>query len=319
MRRQPQQAVVSPSGLAAGSRRIDTALREQQRLLRTAAARLELASGSDVHHGRIAARRMRSLLRSFRPLLDVRRARLMRAELRSFARALAAVREADVRRDLLLALARRDPEVAPGDFQRLSLMLEDLCLEARASLRRHVAEPGWDALGAAILGDTAADSLLVRRDAGLDRLLRAVDKSWREAVQLLESEPTQAAELHALRLRLKHCRYALEPVADVRPEEAARLLRRLRAAQDLIGEHRDTLLAEHWVRLNNRSLGGHLSRRLLRLLKRHEQTLRKQAARQAGKVLPAYRQWRKAIRPLRKARTTGRASRGRARPSSARS
>jgi CHAD domain-containing protein len=290
-----------------GSRRVEAALREQQRLLRSAAARLQAAGGADVHHGRVSARRMRSLLKTFRPMLDTRRARLMRADLRSFARSLSAVREADVRRDLLVALSRRDPAVAPADFQRLNTILEDLCLEARASLRRHRAEPGWVALTAAIEGESVMEELRVRPGSTLAEVLQLVDGSWREAARLLRREPTEAAELHALRLALKHFRYALEPVADVQPGDVAELNRRLRTAQDRIGEHRDVILAEHWVRSNERSLGGHLSRRLLRLLERHEKLLRRQAAARALKVLPAGRRWRRATRQLRTAGKKGRA------------
>jgi len=112
-----------------------------------------------------------------------------------------------------------------------------------------------------------------------------------------------------LRLALKHCRYALEPVSDLRAAEARKLLRRLRDAQDRIGEHRDTLQAEHWVRANGRALGGPLSRFLLQLLERHEKRIRRQAAARARKVLPAYQDWRKATRRLRKETRPGRRSR----------
>jgi CHAD domain-containing protein len=301
MRRKRARSSRPLPDVAEGSRRVEAALREQQRLLRAAGARLKSAGRADIHHGRVAARRLRSLLKTFRPLLDARRARRMRADLRRFARSLAAVREADVRRDLLLALSRRDAGVAPADFQRLSVILDDLCLEARASLRRHVAEPGWAALNAAIGADAVIDQLHLRRDASLADVLQLANDAWRKAARLLEAGPTGTAELHELRLALKHCRYALESVADVHPKEVDRLLRRLRVAQDRIGEHRDAFLADQWVRLNERSLGWHLSRRLLRLLEQKEGSLRRQAADRARKVLPAYEQWRRASRPIRKA------------------
>jgi CHAD domain-containing protein len=319
MRARPKRQTVRVQAIAEGSRRVEAALREQQRLLGATAARLETADGADIHHGRVAARRLRSLLKTFRPLLDVRRGRLMRTDLRSFARALAAAREADVRRDLLVSLSRRDPCIAPLDFQRLSVKLEDLCLEARATLRRHAGEPGWAALCDALRDDAVLGHILVRRDAELAELLRLVDDSWRKSVRLLAKAPEEAAQLHELRLALKHCRYALEPVADVRPKATARLLRRVRVAQDAIGEHRDTVLADHWVRLNERSLGGHVSGRLTGLLKRQEKYRRKRAAARAGDVLVAYREWRKATGPLRKETKKARASPGRAPPSSARS
>ena len=306
----PQLRPESPPPLpdaAAGSLRIEAALRAQQRLVAAGATRLHDASVEDIHHARVAARRLRSLLKTYRPLLDARRARLYRIDLRSFARALAAVREADVRRDMLVALARREPSVTPIEFQRLSVHLEDKCLAARQALRRHLHEPGWTALCKALERHAASERLVVRRDADLERVLDLVDESWRKAIRLLEDEPEEAAELHELRLALKHCRYALESVADVAPTTAARLMRRLRAAQDGIGEHRDAVLAQHWVLSNERSLGRVLTRRLLKLLDRREATLRKRAAARSRKVLPAYRAWRKASRRVRQAASSGRA------------
>jgi len=296
-----------PADAAAGSARVEAALREQQRLLAAGATRLLDASVDDIHHLRVAARRLRSLLKTYRPLLDARRARLYRIDLRSFARSLAAVREADVRRDMLIALGRHEPGVTPVEFRRLSVHLEDKCLAARQALRRHLGEPGWAALCRALERHAAGERLLVGRDADLDRVLELVHESWRKAVRLLEDEPEDAGELHELRLALKHCRYAVESVADVEPRSAARLTRRLRAAQDAIGDHRDVVLARHWVQSNERSLGRVLTRRLLQLLDRREASLRKQAAARSLKVLPAYRSWRKATRRVRPAATSGRA------------
>jgi CHAD domain-containing protein len=113
------------------------------------------------------------------------------------------------------------------------------------------------------------------------------------------------AELHELRLAFKHCRYALEPVADIAPRESARLLRRLRAAQDCIGDHRDTLLAEHWVKENESALGPALVAHLDAGLREREKALRRDAARRAERVLDAWQAWRSATRPVRKATTSG--------------
>jgi CHAD domain-containing protein len=307
MQTQRRRAAEDAPSVAEGSERVVSALREQQRQLGAAIARLGSADATDVHHGRVAARRMRSLLKTIRPLLDRRRARLLRADLRSFARTLSAVRESDVRRDLLVGLARRDPAVAPMDFQRLSVRLEDRCLEARAVLRRHLVEPGWPALCAALTGERIVDELGVRADADLAEVLRLIGKIWRKAVRLLVHEPRSAVELHRLRLALKHCRYALEVVADLRPKPAARLLLRLRSVQDGLGEHRDALLAIDWVRANERLLGKRLTSRLVPLLARHERKLHKRAARRVARLLPAYRQWRVATRALRKATSKDRA------------
>ena len=304
-RKRPQRPQPVPEA-AEGSRRVEAALREQQRLLRAAAARLPDAGSDDIHDGRVAARRLRSLLKTFRPMLDVRCARLMRADLRSFARSLALVREADVRRDLLVDLSQGDPLLAAEDSQRLATLLDDRCLEARASLARHVAEPGWSALAAALQSESAIADLRIRPDATLGEVLGQVNDSWKVAVRRLESEPTDTAGLHALRLALKHGRYALEPVADVAPDEVGELQRRLRAAQEAIGEHRDVVLAGHWLSSNESALGGTLTRRLLAQLGRRQKRLRIMASKRARRVLPALRRWRKASSAVKKGTKPGR-------------
>jgi CHAD domain-containing protein len=162
-------------------------------------------------------------------------------------------------------------------------------------------------LWAALQRDAGSDALFVDRDATLARVLGLVVRAWRRPVRLLESRPATAEELHELRLALKHCRYALEPVADVAPKATARLLRRLRAAQDCIGEHRDALLAGHWVRSYERQLGRDLARRLGDQLTARERLLRRRAARRSDKVLEAWKEWRAATRRLRKESTPDRA------------
>ena len=79
-----------------------------------------------------------------------------------------------------------------------------------------------------------------------------------------------------------------------------RLLRRLRGAQDRIGEHRDTLLAEHWVRENERALGRPLVGRLVAGIGIREQRLRRQSAARAAKVLEAWQAWRDATGRVRR-------------------
>jgi CHAD domain-containing protein len=283
-----------------GSLRVEAAIREQQRMLAAAAA-IESSGVEDVHRGRVAARRLRSMLKTFRPLLEPRHARLYRVDLRSFARSLAGVREADVRQQLLAAIAARDATLTPADQERLASLLADARIAAREALHRHRSEPGWAALQGALERHASGPGLIVDHGASLARVLSLVAGSWRRPVRLLENEPESTAELHELRLSLKHCRYALEPVADVAPKATARLMRRLRNAQDCIGEHRDALLAAHWVKSNERLLGRDAAARLVADLERRERQLRHRARKRCQEVLAAWRNWRKATRRIRKA------------------
>jgi CHAD domain-containing protein len=291
---------------APGSTCLEAAIREQQRRIAAAIAVLGSAGEDDVHGARVAARRLRSMLKTFGPLLDERRARRYRAHLRTFARSLGTAREADVRRALLLDLAAGS-HVTPAERQRLTVLLDDACLASREQLRRHLAEPDWAALSRALQRDASGDRLYAVRDADLGQLVYFATRAWRRPVKLLRRNPTSTAELHELRLAFKHCRYALEPIADVAPKATWRLLRRLRGAQDRIGEHRDTLLAEHWVRENERALGRPLVGRLVASIEDREKRLRRQSATRAAKVHDAWRTWRDATRRVRKAANRDRA------------
>lgn len=293
------------SPVASGSALIEAAIRDQQGRIAAALPVIGSAGVDDVHGARVAARRLRSMLRTFRPLLDEPCSRRYRADLRTFAQSLGSVREADVRRAMLLGIARGEAAVPPASRRRLAVLLEDACIASREQLRRHVAEPGWAALCRTLERDAAARGLFAVRDAELADVVALVARAWRRPVKLLRQRPTSTVELHELRLAFKHCRYALEPVADVAPKASARLLRRLRAAQDRIGEHRDTLLAEHWVREHERSLGRPLVARLAAALQVREGRLRRQSAIRAARVLDAWRDWRDATRRVRRTATRG--------------
>lgn len=286
---------------APGSARVRDAILDQQQRLRATAARLDSAGVSGIHDSRVAARRLRSMLKTFLPLLDAGRARRYRADLRSFARALAEAREADVRRELLTAMSVDDRRVSPAAHRRLVALLERACVTSRERLGSQVAAPEWAALCAALERQRAADPLVVERNAGMAEVLALVCRAWRRPARLLRRKPRGVAELHELRLAFKHCRYALEPVADVAPRDSARLLRRLRAAQDCIGDHRDTLLAEKWVKENQTTLGPALAALLGAGLRDREKVLRRDAVRRAARVLEAWEAWRAATRPVRKA------------------
>ena len=114
----PQQ---EPPPLAEGSRRLQASVREQQRRIAAGAARLADAAVDDVHDARVAARRLRSLLKTFRPLLDPRRARLYRIDLRSFARGLAGAREALAQVDALADATRGPNWRCVAEFERAEI------------------------------------------------------------------------------------------------------------------------------------------------------------------------------------------------------
>lgn len=292
---------------APGSQLVVQALDRQYAELEAVLQRLGTApAADDVHRARVAARRLRSLLKTFARVLDRPAVRLLRLDLRSFAQAYGAVREADVRRELLLRLARDSSAVSPAEFRRLDAALTGAAAGARDALRERVEDPAWPALIRAMARQQRQPGLVPRADIAWPGLFALLERPWRKAMRLAASGPDDAAGLHELRLALKHCRYALEPVADLAPRPGARLMRRLRAVQDALGDHRDTLLALDWVEQESGRLGGRLSGTLRRAVEREERRLRRLAGRRVAGLQAPYDKWRGATRRLRRESTPGR-------------
>jgi CHAD domain-containing protein len=303
------RTTIHTNGLAwaEGSLKLAEVVRAQQGHLQSAIARLEHTGAEDIHQGRVAARRLRSVLKTFGPLFDARWARLYRMDLRSFARGLATVREADVHSEVLQEAIEESDVLKQAEIARLSSTLRNARGDVRERLARRSREHGWKALMKALAARSEQPPRIAMTDVGMAEVLKLADGAWRKAARLMKRHPVESDELHELRLALKHCRYALEVVADVEPKQVSRLLRRLRRAQEAIGAHRDTIAAAHWVRSHERELGRATVARIEALLVQREMRLRRAAARQSERVLPAYREWRTAIRPLRKAGRSGRA------------
>ncbi len=83
----PRRSVAPPAlAWGEGSLRVAEVVRAQQSQLQAVIGRLEAGAADDVHQGRVAARRLRSILKTFAPLIDERWARMYRMDLRTAAR-----------------------------------------------------------------------------------------------------------------------------------------------------------------------------------------------------------------------------------------
>ncbi len=286
-----------------GSLRLAQVVRTQQAQLQAVVDRLEASGAEDIHQGRVAARRLRSILKTFAPLLDARWARRYRDDLRDFARALGAARESDVLGSALESAVGDAEALSPAQLRRLALALRRARAASREGLREQMDEPAWRRRVKSLAARSEQSPQIVRTDASMADVLALVERAWRKPRKRLRRHPEEAAELHELRLRLKHCRYALEVVADVEAKSAAKLLRRLRRVQDAIGLHRDTVLAAQWVHSQERSLGPRAVQSLEALLVEHEPRLRRAAARQCEKLPAAYAAWASSTRRLARGRS----------------
>jgi len=216
--------------------------------LRAFARQEQAARAGDVeglHELRVATRRLRAALRFFAPVLPARFVENMRGEVKWLASAIGAVRDLDVLGQLVTARAPRlDPDVRSA-LGPLAIYIHD---------RRAAAH---DALVAAL--DSArcrrlldrlssfAESMPPRRSqetlgAVAPSLLRPLLRAVLSAGRSIGDDPKPEA-LHRLRVRGKRLRYALETLRGLGGKNVDKMLRRLTALQDVIGDHQDAVTA----------------------------------------------------------------------------
>jgi CHAD domain-containing protein len=205
-----------------------------------------------VHQARVATRRIRSDLRTFRDVVEPSWSTPLRQELRWLGGELGAVRDAEVLRDRLRS---REPSIAPGDRQAVERLLAGLDRrrdEAREHLLASMREPRYDALLDTLVEAARAPAVLdavadARAASGLGAALEAPWKHLKTAIARVREEPSDEA-LHAARIRAKRVRYAAEAIAPVFGKRARAFAEAAVGLQDVLGEHQDAVVATAWLR-----------------------------------------------------------------------
>ncbi|WP_189113622.1 CYTH and CHAD domain-containing protein [Pilimelia terevasa] len=243
-----------PPGHGAGAE-ISGYLRAQRDTLLRHEPGVRAGDPDAVHDMRVAVRRLRSTLQTFRPLLDAAAGEPLRAELKWLADLLGEVRDADVQAARLAEAVAALPEdlvVGPVADQLTGYLAEEAA-PARAELGRALASPRLYAALDAL--DALADAPV---RAGRKRVRRLVAGALRRADKELESAtdsdvptsstalpapaPVRDAHLHHARRLYKKARYAAEVAAPQAPGAARKLIRRLTALQDVLGAHQDAVV-----------------------------------------------------------------------------
>ena len=202
------------------------------------------ADPESLHRFRVATRRSRALIRASRALVRDQLANLDR-ELRWLGGVSGPVRDLDVLIDHLGGMLDELDEDRMGG-ESIIAGLD----------RERVAQRGIlvDAL------DTDRYELLLERFEAALPTLRVMDAGASlVAIARREYERLRSAyddlgphagddDLHAVRIKAKHARYAAELGALGHGEELANLAQSLRTIQDLIGDHQDAVVAEERVR-----------------------------------------------------------------------
>jgi CHAD domain-containing protein len=209
----------------------------------------------ELHQFRVGARRLRSDLRSFAPLLDRNWNAYLRDELKWLGTEVAMARDADVLAERLRAQIKRLPSEDARAADRLLQRVADTTAQARSHVIAALSSDRYVAL-LEMLVDSARDPRFAADNPGLadkrggEVFARLVRKPWKRlsrAVDALRPDSPPPA-LHAIRIKSKRARYAAEAVAPLYGKVATRLADALADVQTVLGEYQDTTVAETWLR-----------------------------------------------------------------------
>ena len=218
-----------------------------------AALRQELAGvrqGVDIeaiHRMRVASRRMRSALTLFESCYPNKHRVLWRNEIRQLTRALGHARDTDVQIDFLHSFLTglQDKHCRPG-VNRLMLRLR----QRRAGLQNKVvlALDELQKSGALESLEEQTNLQIVERLPGEPvsfSLYNQAQKAISENLNIFQgyekyiTDPSAAAELHAMRIAAKQLRYTLEIFSPLYPDELKSSYQSVKSAQEMLGDIHD--------------------------------------------------------------------------------
>jgi CHAD domain-containing protein len=198
-----------------------------------------------VRQMRIASRRLRVFVELFAPDLPPKAARRTRRSLRRVGRALGPLRELDAHVAMLEALRAggRTPEQRAA-IEHVLEQVERHRDRAQARARKRLGAIDWTRLRTDI--EAITDRIvgpLVRADLDVDawvgqRLRPRLEQAFARMPDLRTTSDFEA--LHEVRIQAKRMRYAIDLVRPALGGAQADLRKRLRRAQRVLGEHRDS-------------------------------------------------------------------------------
>ena len=205
-----------------------------------------------IHQMRVAARRLRSVLSSYRDLLPEGYAQHLRTELKALATALGMPRDAEVIRDLVLELLdEQPPDRVLGPIRhRQSEQLAHRNEAAHGEAMEFLVSARYDELLEELsrLPQTTLDPA-AERPAKKD-LLNYFDRDWRRfrrtvrAANALPPGQEREEQLHEVRKSAKRLRYGMDSISALDKHQRTRQVAKAAAAiTESLGTHNDAVVA----------------------------------------------------------------------------
>ena len=207
-----------------------------------------------VHQMRVAARRLRSALKTFRPLVDADWAQSLRSELAWVADSLGGARDAEV----LLARLRTDLDALPADLvigpvrakieqavggdlaTATDVAMQTLRSERYLALVDRLVAAGWDPMTTAAAERSVSEVMPELISDAWTKLAKGADRVRRRRAT--------NDDWHQTRIAAKRARYSAEAVSPFFGKPARTLARQAEAVQELLGEHQDAVVAADVLR-----------------------------------------------------------------------
>jgi CHAD domain-containing protein len=211
---------------------------------------LELRGGFDaIHSTRVASRRFRSTLRTFRALFDADRAAALDTELRWYAGLLGAVRDPDVLREHLLGVVAGLPVhlvLGPVASRIEQDLIRERAQQHRALLRALNGRRYFALLDA--VDEWIADPPFTPAAHGPNKhAAKWAEHAQQKLLRRLRNaakHPDDAELVHSARKAAKRARYAAELAGPALPSTVAKqTIKKTRAIQDTLGEFQDSVVA----------------------------------------------------------------------------
>ena len=201
-----------------------------------------------VHQSRVAMRRIRSNLRTFRLLLDPAWSTALRAELAWYGNELGRSRDLEL---LAGMVTERGPDVLEAtEVARIVSIIDWRRAEVAALLATERAGPRRFDLTEQMMVLWEGPAFKTKATRSASEILPAMlHRSWRDlrgAARKARKDPSDA-HLHQLRIRLKDLRYGADTVALVEGGPARRTAKAAERLQSKLGDLHDAVFSIAWL------------------------------------------------------------------------
>jgi CHAD domain-containing protein len=205
----------------------------------------------DVHRARVATRRLRTQLRTFRSMLDTEWANALREDLRWLGAGLGTVRDRQV---MSQRLRGRTTALIEDDVTLVGELADELQGESEEARARLVldmrADRYIDLIERLIEASRAPALTAVAQQPAASAVPALAQRDWkrlRKGISRLPDPPPDAG-LHQIRILAKRVRYAADAAEPVVGKIAIQFAEAAAALQDVLGDHQDSVTAQRWLR-----------------------------------------------------------------------